>query len=463
MQKSVAAGQSQGSAGSLENHYPAGHGPHSRRRAGGGAGARVRALFQPGGFDPFDEIEWETRSAVIGNEKGELVFEQRDVEMPRFWTQQATNVVVSKYFRGQLGTPEREKSVKQLIGRVVDTITAWARAQQLLRQRGRSADLQRRSEASAGVSEGGVQQPGVVQRRVREAARSAPPASSTPCRTPWSRSSGWRRPRACCSSAARARASTSRHPLVEGAAGGRRHGLGPGLVHEGLRRLRRRHQVGRQDPARGEDGHPQRRPPRRRGVHQLQGRGREEGVGAHRRRLRRLVQRPGLRSVFFQNSNNSVRVTDEFMRAVMDDREWQTRAVLPPARGHRDLQGARPDAADRRSDPHLRRSRAAVRHHGQRLAHLPEHRADQRQQPLLRVHVPGRLGVQPGVDQPDEVRARADGEFDVDRVRSAPAAIAHHRAGDHRRQLPATRRRRSPGTATTTVRWASATPTSARC
>src|SRR5688572_7911609 len=79
--------------------------------------------------DPFDEVEWEIRAAVIGNEKGKVVFEQRDVEIPKFWSQQATNIVVSKYFRGQLGTAERERSVKQLIGRVVDTITGWARAQ----------------------------------------------------------------------------------------------------------------------------------------------------------------------------------------------------------------------------------------------------------------------------------------------------------------------------------------------
>ncbi len=79
------------------------------------------------GVDPFDEVEWEMRSAVIGNEKGKVVFEQRDVEIPKFWSQQATNIVVSKYFRGQIGTPERERSVKQLIGRVVDTITGWAR------------------------------------------------------------------------------------------------------------------------------------------------------------------------------------------------------------------------------------------------------------------------------------------------------------------------------------------------
>ncbi len=84
-------------------------------------------FFSHPGADPFDEIEWETRSAVIANEKGETVFEQRDVEIPKAWSQQAANIVVSKYFRGQLGTAQRERSVRQLIGRVVDTITAWAR------------------------------------------------------------------------------------------------------------------------------------------------------------------------------------------------------------------------------------------------------------------------------------------------------------------------------------------------
>jgi len=92
-------------------------------------GLEFSRYFTLPGVDPFDEVEWEVRSAVIGNEKGKVVFEQRDVEIPRFWSQQATNIVVSKYFRGQLGTPERESSVKQLIGRVVDTITGWARAQ----------------------------------------------------------------------------------------------------------------------------------------------------------------------------------------------------------------------------------------------------------------------------------------------------------------------------------------------
>ncbi len=93
------------------------------------SGLEFQRYFSREGVDPFDEIEWDLRSAVIANERGEAVFEQRDVEIPRFWSQQATNIVVSKYFRGTVGTPGRERSVKQLIGRVVDTITGWARVQ----------------------------------------------------------------------------------------------------------------------------------------------------------------------------------------------------------------------------------------------------------------------------------------------------------------------------------------------
>jgi ribonucleoside-diphosphate reductase alpha chain len=99
----------------------------SRKSATSAPGLVFPRFFTEAGVDPFDEVEWDRRAAVIGNERGEVVFEQRDVEMPRFWSQQATNIVVSKYFRGQIGTPEREHSVKQLIGRVVNTMTAWAR------------------------------------------------------------------------------------------------------------------------------------------------------------------------------------------------------------------------------------------------------------------------------------------------------------------------------------------------
>ena len=88
-----------------------------------------KRYFTRPGVAPFDEVQWETREASITNEKGEVVFEQHDVEIPTTWSQVATNVVVSKYFRGVIGTPERERSVKQLIGRVVRTIHGWANKQ----------------------------------------------------------------------------------------------------------------------------------------------------------------------------------------------------------------------------------------------------------------------------------------------------------------------------------------------
>jgi len=92
-------------------------------------GLRFPRVFTRAGSNPYDEVEWDIRTAIISNETGQLVFEQRDVEFPKFWSQMATNVVASKYFRGQIGTPERERSAKQLIGRVVHTIAGWGRKQ----------------------------------------------------------------------------------------------------------------------------------------------------------------------------------------------------------------------------------------------------------------------------------------------------------------------------------------------
>src|SRR5688500_9843665 len=84
-------------------------------------------FFTIPGRDPFAEIEWELRDALIPGKDGPA-FEQRNVEFPRFWSQTATNIVAQKYFRGRLSSPERERSVKQMIGRVVDTIGGWGRA-----------------------------------------------------------------------------------------------------------------------------------------------------------------------------------------------------------------------------------------------------------------------------------------------------------------------------------------------
>jgi ribonucleoside-diphosphate reductase alpha chain len=86
------------------------------------------ARLEPG-KTPYDEIQWELRTATIGNDRGALIFEQRDVEIPADWSQTATNIVASKYFHGKLGAPDRERSVAQLAHRVVDTIAGWGRDQ----------------------------------------------------------------------------------------------------------------------------------------------------------------------------------------------------------------------------------------------------------------------------------------------------------------------------------------------
>src|SRR3954468_419171 len=77
------------------------------------------------GKTPYDDVQWELRNATIGNDKGSVIFEQRDVEVPVDWSQTATNIVVSKYFHGKLGSPDRETSVAQLVSRVVDSIAGW--------------------------------------------------------------------------------------------------------------------------------------------------------------------------------------------------------------------------------------------------------------------------------------------------------------------------------------------------
>jgi ribonucleoside-diphosphate reductase alpha chain len=103
-------------------------------RAADGAAAKTSSrtggllfprYFTDGKSSPFDAVEWEKRVALIGNEKGATIFRQEDVEVPKTWSQTATNIVASKYFHGKMGTPDRESSVRQLIGRVANTIVGW--------------------------------------------------------------------------------------------------------------------------------------------------------------------------------------------------------------------------------------------------------------------------------------------------------------------------------------------------
>lgn len=291
------------------------------------SGLQFPRVFSRESVDPFDEIAWEQRSATIGNEHGELVFEQRDVEIPTFWSQQATNIVVSKYFRGELGTPEREQSVRQLIGRVVDTITEWARVKRYFAT---EDDLHAFSDDLKYL---------LVQQKA---------AFNSPV---WF-NCGFEKAPQCSACFINSVQDTMESILTLAKTEGMlfKFGSGTGSNLSSIRSSRELLAGG------GTASGP---------VSFMKGYDAFAGViksGGKTRRAAKMVilnaDHPDIEtfinckvdeerkawalidagydgsftgsaysSVFFQNSNNSVRVTDDFMRAVLDDGEWQTRAV----------------------------------------------------------------------------------------------------------------------------------------
>ncbi|MFA6132323.1 MAG: vitamin B12-dependent ribonucleotide reductase [Patescibacteria group bacterium] len=107
-------------AGSLHRAHQAGEAVY-------GHGLQIKRYFTEAGVHPYEKIKWELRDARINNEKGKVVFEQTGVEVPEFWSQTATNIMASKYFRGKVGQADREQSARQLIDRVAKTIAGWGR------------------------------------------------------------------------------------------------------------------------------------------------------------------------------------------------------------------------------------------------------------------------------------------------------------------------------------------------
>src|ERR1700736_7092994 len=92
------------------------------------SGLSFRRFFTKPGVSPYSEVEWDLRLAQITDAQGNVIFEQKDVEVPKDWSMTATNIVASKYLHGQMGTPERETGVRQLVGRVAETIRDWGLA-----------------------------------------------------------------------------------------------------------------------------------------------------------------------------------------------------------------------------------------------------------------------------------------------------------------------------------------------
>ena len=293
-----------------------------------GLGLRFRRHFTRPGAHPYDEISWETRDAVITNEKGKVVFEQRGVEVPQRWSQGATNIVASKYFRGLMEAPDREGSVRQLIDRVVRTISEWGV---------RGGYFAAETDAETFEAE-------LTWLLVNQAA-----AFNSPV---WFNVGAEARPQcsACFINSVRDdMRSILNLTVTEGMLF--KYGSGTGTNLSTLRSCRERlaHSSGKASGPvsfmKGYDAFA--------GVIKSGGKTRraakmvilnvdhpdiEDFITCKIREERKAkaliaagydgsIDGEAYSSVYFQNANNSVRVTDDFMRACLEDGEWSTRAV----------------------------------------------------------------------------------------------------------------------------------------
>ncbi len=291
-------------------------------------GLSIERHFSTEGVDPYSQLEWEYRTATIANGQGEVLFQQDDCEVPTTWSQLATNVVVSKYFRGAMDSPERETSIRQLIGRVADTITEWGQRDGVF------------------ATEGDV---GVFHSELTYLLVNQMAAFNSPV---WFNVGVEKKPQcSACFINAVEDSMSSILDLAKTEGMLFKYGSGTGSNLSTLRSSREMLSSG------GEASGP---------VSFMRGFDAFAGViksGGKTRRAAKMVilnaEHPDIEefieckvneekkawalidqgydgsfngeaynSVFFQNSNNSVRVSNEFMRAVEEDGEWTTRAVV---------------------------------------------------------------------------------------------------------------------------------------
>ena len=380
------------------------------------AALRFARYFSRPNISPYDEVQWERRTAAITDAGGKSIFEQKDVEVPVDWSMTATNIVASKYLHGQLGTPDRETGVRQLIGRVAETIRDW----------GLSGGYFATPEDAA-VFHDELAHLLVTQK----AAFNSPVWFNVGCdrlepnsdaqNWHWNQHkcavefsvTGYSKPQ-CSACFINAVEDSLDSILTLAKTEGMlfKWGSGTGTNLSSIRGSNETLSGG------GTASGP---------LSFMRGFDAFAGViksGGKTRRAAKMVilnvdhpdivefieckakeeakawalMREGYdgssgpdseaySSIFFQNANNSVRVTDEFMRAVEKDTDFTTHTVKDgtPVKTWkaRDIMNE-----DRRSHLPVRRSRHAVRLHHQPLAHLQEHRPHQRLQSLLGVHVP---------------------------------------------------------------------------
>ncbi len=252
-------------------------------------GLTFSRFFTTAGVSPYDELEWELRTAQITDSQGGIIFEQQNVEVPKDWSMTATNIVASKYLHGPLGTPERESGVRALVTRVAETIRDWGIAGGYFRTAEDAAIfhdelthllLQQKAAFNSPVwfnvgcdriepnSDARNWHWNPQAQRVEWvspaiARRSVRPASSTQCTILSTRSSLSPRPKVCCSSGDQwhrqlicRRSAPPRMKTLSG----RRHRFRSAQLHARFRRICRRDQIGRQNEAGGQDGNSQHRP-----------------------------------------------------------------------------------------------------------------------------------------------------------------------------------------------------------
>ncbi len=406
--KRAAAGSSPAARTSSTARHPSRPGlagPYGASFTGEGArGLTFERRWTRPGVHPYDEINWEYRTAGIANELGKSVFEQKDVEVPDFWSQLATNVVVSKYFRGHLNTPERETSVRQLIDRVVNTITGWAETQHYFATdedlRTFQAELthllinQKMAFNSPVWFNVGIEEKPQCSacfiNSVQDTMSSIMDLAKTEAML-FKFGSG-----------AGSNLSTIRSSKEKMAGGGTASGpvsfmkgydAFAGVVKSGGKTRRAAKMVIL------DAGHPD-------VLEFIDSKAHEE------EKAWALIEAgydpsftgEAYGSVFFQNANHSVRVTDDFMNAVVNDGDWTTHAVVAPhapmdTYKARDMFHKMAEAAHLCGDPGIQYDTTINEWHTS--ANTDRIHAIQ---PVLRVHVPQRHRLQPGQPQPDEVR-----------------------------------------------------------
>ena len=311
--------------------------------------------FSTEGVSPYDELKWELRTASIMDTKGNTIFEQKDVEVPADWSMTATNIVASKYLHGQLDTPERESGVRQLVGRVADTIRDWGLA----------------GGYFATMDDAGIFHDELVHMLLtQKVAFNSPVWFNVGCdrlepqadgqNWHWDpvtggvtySATGYGNPQcsACFinavddsldsiltlaktegmlfkwGSGTGTNLSSIRGSMETLSGGGQ--ASGPLSFMRGFDAFAGVIKVRRQDAARRQDGDPECGSSRHHGIHRVQGQGRGQSLRADPGGIRRFgPDSEAYSSIFFQNANNSVRVSDEFMRAYESDGEFTTYSV----------------------------------------------------------------------------------------------------------------------------------------